>query len=45
MENLMIAHLVEENPAYGLVTAILIIVGWLVIGIGSAYAVLRWRDA
>jgi ABC-type transport system involved in multi-copper enzyme maturation permease subunit len=45
MENLMIAHLVEENPAYGPVTAILIIVAWLVIGIGSAYAVLRWRDA
>jgi hypothetical protein len=45
MENLMIEHLVSENPAYGPVTAILIIVAWLVIGIGSAYAVLRWREA
>lgn len=45
MENLMISHLVEENPVHGPVTAIVIIAAWLALGIGSAYAVLRWRDA
>jgi ABC-2 type transport system permease protein len=45
MENLAVGHLVLENPAYGPATAVLIIAAWLALGIGSAYAVLRWRDA
>lgn len=45
MDILMVEHLWSENPVYGPVTAILIIAAWLVIGIGSAYAVFRWRDA